>query len=131
MHLDEVEVLHRRLQMDNVRQERRHVAVPLDVLAGEPTEDVVREIDPVLLAPAQELDVADAGCVLVHQHEQLGRERLDPGLDGGHPRLLHQEDLLLRQIRARLVEALDVEIELLEAREDLAPSTAAVPRDCA
>ena len=67
------------------------------------------DVDVELRAPAQQLDVLQAGHALVHQLQHLVAEALDARLDVLDPGAAQLAQLLVAQVRLDLVEELQIE----------------------
>ena len=66
------------------------------------------DLDVEFLAPAQQLDVLEAGAPLVHQPEHLVAEALDAWLDLADRRPAHLLQLRMAQVGLHLVEHVEL-----------------------
>src|SRR4029077_16463483 len=71
----------RRIEMTQLRDQPRRLGIIVWIFPRETAEDVPGHLDAELLAPAQQLDVLQAGAALLHQFEHAVGEAFDAGLD--------------------------------------------------
>jgi ATP-dependent DNA helicase recG-like protein len=108
----------RRLQMHDLRDQRRHRLVILGALARKAVKQVPRHVDAVIGAGAQQRHVLQRRHALAHQLEHVARERFDARLDRIDTGARHRVHLLFAQIRLHLVEQARAALAARERGQD-------------
>src|SRR5688572_10477851 len=108
----------RRAEVGQQRNQFRHARILGRRLARKTIKDVPEWFDSKFPAPAQQLNVFEAGRPFLHEAQDLVAEAFDPGLNPTYAPLPEERQLLESQVRFRFVEELHLRPALNQLRKE-------------